>query len=255
MVLKDGAKMSKSKGNVVDPRDILGEYGADTARLFILFASPPEKDLEWSAAGVEGAERFLNRIWRLVADNLKELKNTDENNYQKDKFNKQEKVLYRKMHETIKKVTEDVGERLNFNTAISAIMELTNSCYQYLNEIEKDEIDYSLLKKTMINKLLLLAPFAPHMTEELWAELDKEGSVHLQQWPEYEEEALKKDEITIVVQVNGKVRDKIKVAADIEEDELKEKVFATDQVQKYTEGKEVVKTIVVPQKLVNVVVK
>ncbi len=254
MVLKDGAKMSKSKGNVVDPREILAEYGADTARIFILFASPPEKDLEWSDAGVEGAERFLNRIWRLVADNLRQLQDVDKE-YKPAEFVGEEKELYRKLHETIKKVTADVGERLNFNTAISAIMELTNSCYQYLNEVEKDNINYSLLKDTIIKALLLLAPFAPHMTEELWAELGEENSIHLQKWPEYKEEALKKDEVTIVVQVNGRVRDKIQVAVDIEEEKLKEKVFATEQVKKYTDGKEVVKTIVVPGKLVNVVVK
>ncbi len=255
MVLKDGAKMSKSKGNVVDPQKILAEYGADTARLFILFASPPEKDLEWSEAGVEGAERFLNRVWRLFADHGRELKNVDKENYNEEKFTREEKELYRKLHATIKKVTEDVGERLNFNTAISAIMELTNTCYQYLNNNKKENVNYCLLKEILINKILLLAPFAPHMTEELWQVLGKKGSIHYQQWPDYNEETLKKDEITIVVQVNGKVRDKIEVAADINEERLKEEVYATDQVQKYTEGKEIVKTIIIPRKLVNIVVK
>ncbi len=255
MVLKEGDKMSKSKGNVVDPADIMDEYGADTARLFILFASPPEKDLDWSEDGVEGAERFLNRIWRLVADNIDEIKNISVDSLNPGDFDKEEKDVYRKLHATIKKVSEDVGERLNFNTAISAIMELTNTVYHYLNEKSKDEVNYFLLKEVIIKILLMMAPFAPHMTEELWAELEKKDSIHRQQWPDYIESALKKEEITIVVQINGKVRDKIKVNPEIKEERLKEIIFARSQVQKYTEGKEVVKTIVVPQKLVNIVVK
>ncbi|ACL70087.1 leucine--tRNA ligase [Halothermothrix orenii] len=253
MVLKDGAKMSKSKGNVVDPEDILDRFGADTARLFILFAAPPEKDLEWSDRGVEGAERFLNRVWRLVADNIKEIKNTDQASLDVNSFNKNEKDLYRNLHVTIKRVTEDIGERLNFNTAISAIMELTNATYQYLNGVEK--VNYTLIKDIIEKMLLILAPFAPHMTEELWSELGNDESIHIQKWPGYEEKALKKDEVTIVVQVNGKVRDKLQVSADIDEDKLKEQVLELPRIQKYTEGKEIVKTIIIPKKLVNIVVK
>lgn len=254
MVLKDGAKMSKSKGNVVDPEEILARYGADTARLFILFASPPEKDLEWSDAGVEGSERFLNRVWRLVSDNFNQIKEIDDE-IKPDKFSDEEREVYRKLHETIKKVTEDVGERLNFNTAISSVMELTNTVYQYLNDTDKGQINYRLLKNVVIKMLLLLAPFAPHMTEELWKKLGNEGSVHRQNWPQYIEKALKKEEITIVVQVNGKVREKITVDAAISESDLKEQVFASEKIQNYTEGKEIIKTIVVPKKLVNIVVK
>lgn len=252
MVLQDGAKMSKSKGNVVDPREILKKYGADTARLFILFASPPDKDLEWSDDGVEGSQRFLNRVWRLVSDNITEMKAVT-GKLNKSSFKKEEKDLYRQLHIAIKRVTEDVGQRLNLNTAISGIMELTNATYNYLNNVE--DPDYSLLKEVIVNELLLLAPFAPHMTEELWAELGNDGFIYNETWPVYEKEALKKDEITIVVQVNGKVRDKVQVAADIEEDKLKKTVLAREKVKNYIEGKEIVKTIVVPKKLVNLVIK
>jgi len=260
MVLKDGTKMSKSKGNVVDPREILAKYGADTARLFILFASPPEKDLEWSEAGVEGSERFLNRVWRLVSEHIKELKGvdlatTDNASVDVKSFNKEEKELYRQLHVTIKRVSEDIDERLNFNTAISAIMELTNAAYQYLNNLGADDIKYSLLKLVIDKLLVLLSPFAPHMTAELWVELGNEGFVYEQPWPEYQESAMKKDEVTIVVQINGKVRDKVEVDAEISEEELKEIVLSQDKVRDYTLEKDIIKFIVIPKKLVNIVVK
>ncbi|MFP4661806.1 MAG: leucine--tRNA ligase [Halanaerobiales bacterium] len=258
MVLKDGAKMSKSKGNVVDPREILGKYGADTARLFILFAAPPEKDLEWSDAGVEGSERFLNRVWRLVSENIRDLKKVnlataDSSSLDTKAFDKEEKEFYRQLHVTIKRVTEDIDERLNFNTAISAIMELTNAAYQYLNNV--DDVNYDLLKMVIDKMLVLLSPFAPHMTAELWTELENEGFVYEQSWPEYQEEAMKKDEVTIVVQVNGKVRDKVEVDAEISEEELKELVLSQEKIRDYTLDKDVVKIIVIPKKLVNIVVK
>jgi len=256
MVLKDGDKMSKSKGNVVDPSRILDEYGADTARLFILFASPPEKDLEWSEAGVEGANRFLNRVWRFVAENIDLIKEVDVNKIKLDQadLKEDEKELHRKLHETIQKVTEDVSERLNFNTAISAIMELVNELYSYLADNE-NKLNEELLAFVTEKTLLMLAPFAPHMTEELWHKIGHKNSIHRAKWPEFEEEAAKKDEITIVIQINGKVRDRVDVDANISEEALKEKVFKQDKVQKYTEDKEIVKTIVIPKKLVNIVVK
>ncbi|RAK10314.1 leucyl-tRNA synthetase [Halanaerobium saccharolyticum] len=254
MVLKDGAKMSKSKGNVVDPKDILDEYGADTARLFILFASPPEKDLEWSDKGVEGADRFLNRVWRFVTENLELIKN-EETQVDPDSLDKDAKTLYRTMHASIKKVTEDVGERLNFNTAISAIMELTNEVYSYLNDRSAEETNTALIKATAENIVLLLAPFAPFITEELWQYLGHQENVHADQWPEYKEEALKKDEITIVIQVNGKVRDKINIAADASEEEVKAQVMEEDKIQSYLEDGNLVKTIYIPKKLVNLVIE
>jgi len=254
MVLKDGAKMSKSKGNVVDPKDILAEYGADTARLFILFASPPEKDLEWSDKGVEGANRFLNRVWRFVTENLELIKNEDAE-VNADSLDQDEKTLYRTMHVSIKKVSEDVGERLNFNTAISAIMELTNAVYSYLNDRSAEETNTALIKAAAENIILLLAPFAPFITEELWQQLGHQENVHAAQWPEYKEEALKKDEITIVIQVNGKVRDKINIAADVSEEEVKARVMEEEKIQSYLEDGNLVKTIYIPKKLVNLVIQ
>jgi leucyl-tRNA synthetase len=254
MVLKDGAKMSKSKGNVVDPKDILDEYGADTARLFILFASPPEKDLEWSDKGVEGADRFLNRVWRFVTENLELIENA-EAEVEAESLDKDAKTLYRTMHASIKKVSQDVGERLNFNTAISAIMELTNEVYSYLNDRSAEETNAALVKEVAENIVLLLAPFAPFITEELWEYLGYEKNVHAAQWPEFEEEALKKDEITIVIQVNGKVRDKINVAADASEEEVKAQVMEEEKIQSYLEDGNLVKTIFIPKKLVNLVIQ
>ncbi|SDC39720.1 MULTISPECIES: leucine--tRNA ligase [unclassified Candidatus Frackibacter] len=253
MVLKDGAKMSKSKGNVVDPMEIIDKYGADTARLFILFAAPPEKDLEWSDEGVEGASRFLNRVWRLASDYVEQIKELDLDNLELSDLDKKEAELNREIHQAIKKVSADLDERKNFNTAISAVMELVNAIYSYLNDVEEENVE--LLGTAIKTTILLLAPFAPHMTEEIWFELGYGDSIHQQEWPDYDEEALKKDEITIVVQINGKVRDRVEVDADISEEDLKEIVLSQDKVQEYLEDKEVVKTIVVPKKLVNLVIK
>jgi leucyl-tRNA synthetase len=238
----------------VDPKDILDEYGADTARLFILFASPPEKDLEWSDKGVEGADRFLNRVWRFVTENLELIENA-EAEVEAESLDKDAKTLYRTMHASIKKVSQDVGQRLNFNTAISAIMELTNEVYSYLNDRSAEETNAALVKEVAENIVLLLAPFAPFITEELWEYLGYEKNVHAAQWPEFEEEALKKDEITIVIQVNGKVRDKINVAADASEEEVKAQVMEEEKIQSYLEDGNLVKTIFIPKKLVNLVIQ
>jgi leucyl-tRNA synthetase len=248
MVLLDGSKMSKSKGNVVDPMEILDDYGADVARLFILFAAPPARDLDWNTEGVEGAERFLNRVWRLVANNLEDIKDASTDFAVNGDG---EEKLYRQLHVAIKDVTVDVSERQQLNTAISSIMELVNAAYKYLAEV--DELNAALLREVVETIITLLAPFAPHMTEELWTELGYEDSIHQEAWPEYSEEAIKKDEIEIVIQVNGKVRDKVNVAADIEDEELKEVAQEQENIQRYTDGKEVVKVIVVPKKLVNIV--
>jgi leucyl-tRNA synthetase len=251
MVLKGGIKMSKSKGNIVDPDHIINEYGADTARVFVLFASPPEKELEWSDEGVEGAYRFLNRVWRLVnayADQLGETEELDVN-----RLTKQERDLWRTVNLAIKKVTEDVEERFNFNTAISSIMELTNALYLYKEG--SGEVNRALLAAALEKLLLLLAPFAPHITDELWSRLGRTESIHLQKWPDYDEAALQVEEITVVIQVNGRVRDRLVVPVDVAEDELKERALALPRVQEFVDGKQVVKVILVPGKLVNIVVK
>jgi leucyl-tRNA synthetase len=251
MVIKDGSKMSKSKGNVVSPEEIIGKYGADTARLFILFAAPPERDLEWNDQGVEGAYRFLNRVWRIVgefADAVKE----GEDAYDITKLTKEEKDLRRILHVTIKKVTEDIGERYTFNTAISSIMELVNAFYNFKDDAS---INKGLVREVVIALIKLLAPFAPHMTEELWLEIIGDGSVHKAAWPVVDAAAMVQDEVELVLQINGKVRDKIVVAAALSRDDLQEVAMQQPKVQKLIEGKQIVKVICVPDKLVNIVVK
>jgi leucyl-tRNA synthetase len=252
MVLKDGAKMSKSKGNVVSPEDIVAAYGADTARLFILFASPPERDLEWSDQGVEGCYRFLNRVWRLVAPLGDTLAGAPlPGNAKLAGVNRD---MRRVTHQAIKKVTEDVGNRFNFNTAVSAIMELVNAMYQF-REVPECDRDAGVLREAVDALLLLLAPFAPHITEELWAVTGHKGSIHAMPWPAYDPEAIVEDEITIVVQINGKVRDRMLVPAGIKPDAMQELVMRQERVQQLIGGKKVLKVIPVPGKLVNIVVK
>ena len=248
MVLKEGSKMSKSKGNVVSPEEIIAKYGADTARLFILFAAPVDRDLDWSDQGVEGSYRFLGRVWRII-DTYQQLGTAGPH----DSLSKDETALRRELHRAIKKVTEDLDGKFNFNTAISTVMELVNAMYQF-----KDSHDtvQSELAKELVEKLtLLLAPFVPHITEEIWHECGFEGSVHAASWPTYEESALVVDEVEVAVQVNGKVRDKLTVSVSLSKEELEAAAKALPRVQEFTEGKTVVKVIVVPKKLINIVVK
>ncbi|KUO51544.1 MAG: leucine--tRNA ligase [Desulfitibacter sp. BRH_c19] len=252
MVLKDGGKMSKSKGNVVSPEEIISKYGADTARLFILFAAPPERDLEWSDQGVEGCFRFLNRVWRLVYAYNNHLDNV----IGSAKINnKADKDLYFALNASVKKVTDDITERFNFNTAISSIMELVNSLYHYKDNVEFTEQNLPLVKDSLDKLTLVLAPFAPHITEELWQVLGNQGSVHTQKWPAYEADALFQDEITIAIQINGKVRGKLTLPVGISEEEVKTKVTKEGKVSKYLDGKNIVKFIYIKEKLVNIVVK
>ncbi|KYO64749.1 leucine--tRNA ligase [Thermovenabulum gondwanense] len=243
MVLKDGAKMSKSLGNIVSPEEIVEKYGADTARLFILFASPPEKDLEWSDQGVEGCFRFLSRVWRLVEELSEKFAEPVKNEHI-------DKNARRLIHKTIKKVTTDIEERFNFNTAISAIMEMVNG----INSL-KEEISGDVVKEAAENLLLMLAPFAPHITEELWERIGNKGSIHLMSWPKYDEKAILEEEVEVVVQVNGKVRAKILVPADITEKELESMAISNEKISSYLQNKQIIKIITVPNKLVNIVVK
>ena len=250
MVLKDGSKMSKSKGNVVSPEEIIGKYGADTARLFILFAAPVDRDLEWSDQGVEGAFRFLGRVWRIL-DHFEDMVKAGKDNYDVSALTKEEKELRRVLHVTIKKVTEDIRDRFMFNTAISSIMELVNAAYVFQDK----ELNAGLAREFAAALIKMLAPFAPHITEELWHNLFGEGSVHQQQWPKYEEEATKLAEIEIVLQINGKVRDRITLPADIDKTAMEAAVKELPRAKELTEGKTIVKVICVPKKLVNIVVK
>lgn len=245
MVIKEGAKMSKSKGNVVSPEDIVSQYGADTARTFILFAAPPDRDLEWSDQGVEGAYRFLGRVWRLVDTHAHLFADRPA----AVAANGPAKNLWQQTHSVIKKVTEDIGERYQFNTAISAIMELVNGIYGY-----PDGADIGTKLDAIETVILLLAPVAPHIAEELWHMVGHQESVHLQKWPAYDPAALVRDEIEYAVQVNGKLRDRVTVAKDTTEDELKALVLDREKVKELVEGGTVKKFIVVPGKLVNIVV-
>ncbi len=253
MVLKDGSKMSKSKGNVVAPGEIVEKYGADTARLFILFAAPPERDLEWSDQGVEGAFRFLGRFWRIMLHYAQFMSTAESGEYVPEQLEKEAKELRRALHATIKKVTEDVEQRFNFNTAISSIMELVNAMYA-LKEESKAQVP-GLAQELVSSSLRLIAPFAPHMAEELWQLTGGNGSVHKQSWPVYDDAALQVDEVELVLQINGKVRDKIVVPVGLNAAELETLALGQERVQQAIGDKKVVKVICVPQKLVNIVVK
>lgn len=252
MVLKDGAKMSKSKGNVVSPEEIIEQYGADTARLFILFAAPPERDLEWNEKGVEGCFRFLNRVWRLLHHYHDKVQNIEPGEEIK---NEPDRELLRNIHGSIKKVTDDIRLRFNFNTAISAIMELVNALQKYRDNTDFKTESLPLVRFGLEKVILLLAPFAPHIAEELWFNLGKDNSVHLEAWPKYDEKALEVSEVTMVVQINGKVRERLNFPKDMPEPQLRELILGTEKVQQFLKEKEIVKFIIVPNKLINLVVK
>jgi leucyl-tRNA synthetase len=240
MVVKDGAKMSKSKGNVVDPDHIIEKYGADTARLFILFASPPERELEWSDQGVEGCYRFLKRVWRLVIEKSKPQTSKSQTNPNSQ--------LIKKTHQTIKSVTEDL-ERFSFNTAIAKLMEFVN----FANNNKESFIHHSSF--VIRHLLIMLAPFAPHLAEELWHRAGNKESIHRESWPEHDPELARESEMTIPVQVNGKLRDTITVPTDAPDEEIKKKALESEKAKSFMAGKNIVKTILVPKKLVNIVVK
>ncbi len=248
MVIKDGAKMSKSLGNVVSPAEIIEKYGADTARLFILFAAPPERELDWSDRGVEGSFRFLNRVYRVVYEFTDGYKNAPK---EWTIGNDADRKLNYTLNYTIKKVTEDAGDRFSFNTAISAIMELVNEMYKY----REGEINDGLYAEVIRNLILLLAPFVPHITEEMWEHLGGEGYVYEQAWPDFDPEALVKDTVEIMVQINGKNKTKIDIPGDATRDDMIAIAGENEAIKELTEGKNVVKTIAVPGRLINIVVK
>ena len=253
MVLKDGSKMSKSKGNTVDPDEIFENYGADTARLFILSDSPPARDFDWSDAGVEGCYKFLNRVWRLVASNADDVTLDFKIPQQLKKDNDD---MVRNLHIAIKGITIDIANDFQFNTVISKYRELTNAIYDWrAKKSNLDDEDKQVLSFAIVSLMKLMSPVAVHLTEEAWAQLGAQTSIHEEKWLEYDENLAKASSITLVVQVNGKVRDKIEVDESLSEDEMKEIALSSEKVKEFTAGKTVVKTIVVPKKLVNIVVK
>ncbi len=251
MVIKDGSKMSKSKGNVVDPADLIAQYGADTVRLFSLFAAPPEKDLEWNDQGVDGAYRFLNRVYRFVISHLELLQ---KNPPLPSELSQSGQLLHRKTHQTIAKVSQDINAKFHFNTAISAIMELNNTLSALTSGDRSAPPEEGVIKEAVDAILQLLAPMVPHFTEELWQLLGHQEELTQRAWPLFDTEAAKEDEITMVVQINGKVRSRLTVAAGIPEERLKEMALADERIAKFIAGKDIRKIIVVKNKLISIVI-
>lgn len=246
-------KMSKSKKNVIDPNILLEKYGADTTRLFCLFAAPPERDLEWSEQGVEGGYRFLNRVWRLVLNWMDSIHDARSFNGSPDELWGSFRGLFEKTHASIKKVTTDIEDRFHFNTAISAVMELVNTMYG-IDPDEKNVQNVEVMRLAVESVALLLSPIVPHFAEELWEALGFDTSILLASWPTYRKDALVKDELLIVVQVNGKLRSRFHIDADADDNTVKEMALSDERVQKFIDGKPVKKIIVVKKKLVNIVV-
>ena len=240
--------MSKSLGNVVSPEEIIKKYGADTARLFILFAAPPERELDWSDAGVEGSYRFLNRVYRLVSDFNQNYQGETEYEIKTDA----DKELNYVLNTTIKKVTDDMGGRFSFNTAISSIMELVNELYKYK---ELEEANQAFMKKAIDTVVMILSPFAPHICEEMWEALGYNQSLTAVAWPSYDKDALVRDTVEIVIQINGKLKEKLNVANNLSREDLENIALSNDKVQALIADKNVVKVVAVPGKLVNIVIK
>ena len=259
MVIKDGAKMSKSKGNVVDPDEIIQNYGADTARLFILFAAPPAKDLEWNSQGVEGCYRFLKRVWRIFDDFLSDIKQAGSipKGYETD--SKELRELRRITHVTIGRVTDDIQTRMQFNTAIAAVMEFVNHLYAFRDSwvLLKDNSDgaRAIVRESFDTLILLLSPFAPHIAEEMWSLLGHETSIVQVEWPVFNKDFTTTEELLIVVQLNGKVRQRITVSASASQEDIKSLALNDSKIKEQTKDQEIKKVIVVPGKLVNIVVK
>jgi len=260
MVIKDGAKMSKSLGNVVSPDEMVARYGADAARLYSLFAAPPDRDLDWQDSGIEGIQRFLGRVYRFVTRNAALAADAPAGPLPPASLSPQERQIQRKLHQTIKRVTDDFQGRWHFNTCISAIMELVNALYAYEESTTAEADNRSgtsaaLLAEVQRDLVLLLAPFAPYLAHELWAMLGEKGSLLKAPWPKYEVALAKEEELEIPVQINGKLRSRIIVPADASETFVLERALADEKVQASIAGKQIVKTIYVPGKLVNIVAR
>ena len=247
MVLKDGSKMSKSKGNTVDPQGLIDQYGADTVRLFTMFASPPDQSLEWDDKGVEGASRFLKRLWTIAITSSEQPSAV----LDIDSLTEDQKTVRRKLHETIRKVSDDIGRRYTFNTAIAAIMELLNELYRFEDESEQGK---AVMRQAINTVVLMLSPIVPHITQSLWQQLGHDSLIAEQAWPRYDESALQRDSIELVVQVNGKLRSKINVPADADNDAIENIALKDEKIQLNIQDRTVRKVIVVPGRLVNLVV-
>ena len=251
MVLKDGSKMSKSKGNTVDPQELIDRYGADTVRLFMMFAAPPELSLEWSDDGVAGAHRFLKRLHTLVTEHVGQGNHLTSHMLELDALSDSARDLYRKLHETVAKVSDDIGRRYHFNTAIAAVMELTNSAIKFNATTESD---WQVLSEVIETLVILLSPITPHIAQHLWSQLGNDGSLIDMNWPTVREDALTRDTVTLIVQVNGKLRGRIQVATDADEETVVRMAREEPSVAKFLGGMIEKKAIVVPQKIINLVV-
>jgi leucyl-tRNA synthetase len=256
MVIKDGAKMSKSKGNVVSPDDMVEKFGADSTRMYSLFATSPDRELDWQEAGVEGVHRFLSRIYRFVMRNAGAAKNVaGRNGASTDQLPPKVRSVQRKLHQTIRRVTEDFQGRWHFNTSVAAIMEMVNELYGVEEEITSGNFPAVLLADVQRRLVLLLAPFAPYVAAELWEALGEKSGLLRHPWPEFDPALAKEDEIEYAVQVNGKLRGRVSVPAETPEAEVRAKALADDKVRAALDGRQAAKVIVIPGKLVNVVVK
>ena len=254
MVLMDGAKMSKSKGNTVDPTEMIAKYGADTVRLFCLFAAPPERDFDWTDSGIEGSYRFVNRLWRLIIELAGMVPAVEPcSASEQDATSAKARELRQKEHATVKKVTDDIADRYQFNTAIAAIMELVNLLYLVKEDLARDDGGKKILGSALSTTLALLFPIIPHVCEELRSRMGFDSPQVAQSWPKYNEAALQKDVVTVVLQVNGKLRGKLEIASDAREDDVKTAALADANVQKHIEGLTIRKVVFIPGKLVNVV--
>ena len=250
MVLKDGSKMSKSKGNTVDPDEIFANYGADTARLFIISDSPPARDFDWSDAGVEGCYKFLCRVYRLYS----KFQNIIDLNYKiPENLDKDSEKLLREVHISIKKITNDIENEFQFNTVTSRYRELTNYIYEYIRDESK--IEKNVLSFALLALLRLISPVAVFMSEAIYEGLGAKVSIHDEPWLTYDENLAKQSDITFILQINGKIRDKVEITVDTPKDELEKIALNNEKIKQALEGKTVVKTIVVPNKLINIVVK
>jgi leucyl-tRNA synthetase len=258
MVIKDGAKMSKSKGNVVSPDDMVAQFGADSTRVYSLFATSPDRELDWQEAGVEGVHRFLSRTYRFVMRNAavaRKARSSRESTFAVMQLSPKARHILRKLHQTNRRVTEDFQGRWHFNTSVAAIMEFVNELYAAEDEIAAGKFPPGLLIDAQRRLVLLLAPFAPYLASELWEALGETENLLRYPWPEYDAALTKEDEITFPIQINGKLRGHVVLPAESAEDAVRERVLADEKVRAAIEGKQVMKVIVVPGKLVNVVVK
>jgi leucyl-tRNA synthetase len=267
MVLKNGAVMSKSKGNVVDPDDMLAKYGVDALRLYVMFVAPPEKEVEWSDAGLEGSFRFLVRVWRLVDHWAGTIRGEGMPERGED-WTDAERALRRKTHETIRRVTVDIEERMHLNTAVSSLMELVNELYAFSDTTPKGaptrgeppvgrigrHQTIAVLAEAINALVVMISPFAPHTAEELWCMLGHPGGLAKAAWPTFDLEAAKAAEVVVPVQINGKVRARLTVPAGVSDDELCERALADEAVKRYTTGKVIQRVVVAKGPLVSVVV-